>query len=263
MQIKRNLLLISIISIFNCFNNPSFDDFNELANSVNSTGTPTGSPVEPKKYCVKLDTIRTSGTFSGNPLNDYEPRLYGRICAVSSEDPNLLRDDIDLEQMLSGCKNLWFVQDDAPFAAAWIVSAAGFVTDIFDDQDLQDIQAMYTDAASNPATIIRETDHLQNTVAEISLQDYLNNRLLIVFLPIIKDDNLTDDILADTEQLNGTDVDGTEHYPIIIQTLNSELPTGGGEVTKTKILKHQGRTGTVQYKFKINRGECSGGFILP
>ena len=203
------------------------------------------------KYCATLETIALAGDFERGTNEDPEP--YGRICATTSQDQLLLNDKLDLNSRLGACKNLWREYDDDVFAARWIVSLVGRVSDIFKNADLQAISKMYK-GNNDPPRLKTNSNHLILKGETLSLSDYRNHRLIVIFLPIIEDDNLADEAWIDSHDIKNDD--SKDDYPLIVQSLPDELPSSGDKIYKTKTLEDKTHGGKATFTFSFKTGAC-------
>ena len=203
------------------------------------------------KYCATLESIALAGDFERGPGKN--PELYGRICASTSQDKMLLNEKLDLNSRLSACKDLWREYDDNVFAASWIVSVVSRISDIFKNAQLQAISKMY-EGDNSPPTLATDRNHLIMKGQTLSLSDYLNHRLIVIFLPIIDDDTTADEVLLDSHDI--TNKDYKDDYPIILQTLPSELPSSGDEIYKTRTLEDGKHGGKATFTFSFKTGAC-------
>jgi len=259
---KNITLLISIgliLSTVNCFSNAGESNLEAINNQAGDGGNKAFVP--PKQYCVKLESIETRGGWAGctttntcwGGFNDYEPRNYGRMCTISSENQKLQSDNLSLTDKLSDCQDLWFVADDNPLAATSVVWVAGIVSSLFTGDTTTQLMQMYQGAA-DPPIIQRNAPHMIDKKFTITLNDYLNNKILLIFLPIIKDDNVTDDILSDPIKMV-SEPDAKKHYPVITQISDKDVPTAG-EYSIKQTFKRSGRTGEMDFNVKVTRDAC-------
>lgn len=205
-----------------------------------------------RKYCATLETINLAGDFERSPTGK-NPELYGRICASTSQDKLLLNKKLDLNSRLSACKDLWREYDDDVFASSWIVSLASRVSDIFENAELQAISKMY-EGDKDPPTLKTNVNHLILKGETLSLTDYKNHRLIVIFLPIIEDDAAIDEVLIDSYDIKNRDY--KDDYPIIVQALPGELPSSGDEIYKTQILEDKSNGGKATFTFSFKTGAC-------
>ena len=204
-----------------------------------------------RKYCATLESIALAGDFETGTGKD--PELYGRVCTSTSQDKLLLNNKLDLNSRLSACKDLWREYDDNVFAASWIVSLVSRVTDIFDNANLQAISKMYQGAKS-PPKLKTNFNHLILKGQTLSLSDYKNHRLIVIFLPIIDDDSIRDEVLIDSHDIKNRD--HKDDYPIIVQALPSELPSFGDKIYKTQTLEDSKHGGKATFTLSFKTGAC-------
>ena len=108
--------------------------------------------------------------------------------------------------------------------------------------------------SSNPPSIETNKMHLIQKGETLSLSDHRNHRLIVIFLPIIDDDNTTDEVLIDSHDIKNRDY--KDDYPIIVQALPSELPSSGDEIYKTQTLEAKGKSGKATFNFSFKTGAC-------
>ena len=251
---KKLLMLIFItFSLTTCvFEQASESSYSDLQKADTSQlGVDLPEAGYNRKYCATLESIALAGDFERSPL-DESPELYGRICASTSQDKLLLNKKLDLNSRLSACKDLWREYDDDVFAASWIVSLASRVSDIFKNASLQAISKMYE--GNDAPELATDRNHLIQKGETLSLTDYRNHRLIVIFLPIIDDDRTTDEVLINSHDIKNRDY--KDDYPIIVQALPSELPSSGYEIYKTQILEDKNNGGKATFTFSFKTGAC-------
>ena len=251
---KLLTLIFTILFLTTCiFEQASESDYSDLQKADTSNlGVDLPEAGYNRKYCVSLETIALAGDFERSPL-DKSPELYGRICTSTSQDKLLLNNKLDLNSRLSACKDLWREYDDDVFAGSWIVSLVSLVSNIFENPKLQEISKMYRKEVNTPELETDKTHSIQSRET-LSLSDYRNHRLIVIFLPIIDDDRTADEVLIDAHDIKNEDY--KDDYPIIVQALPSELPFSGDEIYKTRTLKDKKHGGRATFNFSFKTGAC-------
>ena len=251
---KKLLTLIFIIlfltmCVFEQASESSYSDLQKADTSKLGVDLPEAG--YNRKYCATLESIALAGDFETGAGKD--PELYGRVCTSTSQDKLLLNNKLDLNSRLSACKDLWREYDDDVFAASWIVSLVSRVSDIFDNANLQAISKMYQGDKS-PPELETNFNHLILKGQTLSLSDYKNHRLIVIFLPIIDDDSTRDEVLIDSHDIENTD--HKDDYPIIVQALPSELPPFGDKIYKTQTLEDNKNGGKATFTLSFKTGAC-------
>ncbi len=243
------LAIILLMSFCGC-GNANEDSFNDAKANNGKEGGTLQLPSAPRNYCVTLETLVLAGDFETEPgLTD--PELYGAICAISSEDPFIAVDNTSLQTRLQNCEYLYFVRDNDVFASGLVLNAASIVTDFFDSNDLQDLSAMLTGAAS-PTEQATDTTYNLNTKATIRIQDFKNRPILLATIFMADDDLITDDPFYDPTD---TDTNYADDYPLVKPFYDSEIPPGGA-VFYAQQMNLQGISGNITLNFKVERGVC-------
>ena len=251
---KKLLTLIFIIlflttCIFEQSSESSYSDLQKADTSNLGVDLPEAGYSQ--KYCATLESIALAGDFEAGLAKS--PELYGRVCASTSQDKLLLNKKLDLNSRLSACKDLWREYDNDVFTRRWIVSLASRVSDIFENAELQAISKMYK-GDNDPPQLKTDLNHTILKGETLSLRDHRNHRLIVIFLPIIDDDLLVDEVLIDSHDIKNSDY--KDDYPIIVQTLPSELPSSGDEIYKTQTLEDKKHGGKATFTFSFKRGAC-------
>ena len=166
----------------------------------------------PQDYCVTLEKI----TFEGG-LAKYEgdaadadsrllgPQMYGRVCALSTEDNAIKKEDLDIRDRAVNCKSFFFTQHNEPVDGSFLslddleIILSAYAEDKVESLPPEDLIEMYTSLQPAPRVEIDrllldfdegkvkgEYAALVNTRHTIRLKDRRNHRILFIFLPVFE-----------------------------------------------------------------------------
>ena len=207
------------------------------------------------------------------------PRIYGKICGVTTEDKIILDGSQSLTNRIQNCKHFFHVRSTSPFHSEAFGKefACDFVDDYYpklkDSLPPAEVETFYCDYREEDAPPtpelavdgngILELDGSEEIKRTFRLQDRRNHRIAILFLPLFEEAVISgnvptgDNIFFPYSVSDGnSEKVGSEGFFQAIENVVAIL-----QINETDFNESYAQPITRIFKYSTKRGEATKGFI--